>query len=134
MEHPPSGRKPQTATIAAQYGAAMIEPSLRDEIRTHYETHIDDEDGRLRSGLGRLELARAQKIVRRHLPPGPLRVLDVGGATGVHAEWLLADRHHVHLIDPVDREAILEAARAVESEPSLLGLSPHLIAMARRRG
>ena len=27
------------------------------------------------------------------------RVVDVGGATGVHAEWLLADGHTVHLVD-----------------------------------
>ena len=26
-------------------------------------------------------------------------MLDVGGATGVHAEWLLADGHAVHLVD-----------------------------------
>ena len=39
-----------------------------------------------------------QEIVRRHLPPAA-RVLDVGGATGVHAEWLLDDGHTVHLVD-----------------------------------
>lgn len=26
-----------------------------------------------------------------------MRILDVGGGTGVHAEWLLADGHQVHL-------------------------------------
>lgn len=30
-----------------------------------------------------------------------MRVLDVGGGTGVHAEWLASDGHTVHLIDPV---------------------------------
>ena len=39
-----------------------------------------------------------QEIVRRHLPPA-VRVLDVGGATGVHSEWLLDDGHTVHLVD-----------------------------------
>jgi hypothetical protein len=32
--------------------------------------------------------------------------------------------------DPDRREAMLYAARAVESEPSLLGLSAHLLAVA----
>ncbi|WP_315092901.1 class I SAM-dependent methyltransferase [uncultured Cellulomonas sp.] len=66
-------------------------------IHHHYETAFD-EDQRLRQGLGRLELARVQEIVRRHLHPAS-RVVDVGGATGVHAEWLLDDGHTVHLVD-----------------------------------
>lgn len=66
-------------------------------IHSHYESDFD-EDQRLRQGLGRLELARVQEIVRRHLRPTS-RVLDVGGATGVHAEWLLGDGHTVHLVD-----------------------------------
>lgn len=71
---------------------------LRDQIGHHYEAQID-EDARLRSGIGRLELERVREIVRRSLPSAPARVLDVGGATGVHAEWLLADGHAVHLLD-----------------------------------
>ncbi|MBO3085994.1 class I SAM-dependent methyltransferase [Cellulomonas fengjieae] len=67
------------------------------DLRHHYDT-VYDEDQRLRTGLGRLELARVQEIVRRHLQPAS-RVLDVGGATGVHAEWLLDDGHTVHLVD-----------------------------------
>ncbi len=66
-------------------------------IARHYDTAYD-EDQRLRRGLGRLEFARVQEIVRRHLPPRA-RVLDVGGATGVHSEWLLDDGHTVHLVD-----------------------------------
>lgn len=72
------------------------------EIREHYESEID-EAGRLRSGAGRLEFVRTQEIIRRFLPPGPLRVLDVGGGAGVHAEWLSEDGHLVHVIDPVAR-------------------------------
>src|SRR4051794_28159605 len=71
----------------------MDEPAIHD----HYDTAYD-EDQRLRQGLGRLELLRVQEIVRRHLPP-TARVLDVGGATGVHSEWLLDDGHDVHLVD-----------------------------------
>jgi SAM-dependent methyltransferase len=38
-------------------------------------------------------------------------VLDVGGATGVHAEWLLADGHQVHLMDPLPRHVERATAR-----------------------
>ena len=38
-----------------------------------------------------------------------------------------------HLVErwdtPGDREAILDAARAVESEPSIIGMSGHLLAI-----
>jgi SAM-dependent methyltransferase len=72
--------------------------AMADEpLHRHYDTDID-EDARLRRGLGRLELARVQEIVRRHLAPAS-HVLDVGGATGVHSEWLLDDGHTVHLVD-----------------------------------
>ncbi|HET6774199.1 MAG TPA: class I SAM-dependent methyltransferase [Acidimicrobiales bacterium] len=84
----------------------MAEPPV--EVREHYECEIDEEQ-RLRQGPGLLELARTQEIVRRHLPAGPLRILDVGGGTGVHAAWLADDGHDVHLVDPIDRH--VEAAR-----------------------
>ncbi|MEU0570324.1 hypothetical protein ABZ297_33740 [Nonomuraea sp. NPDC005983] len=45
---------------------------------------------RLREGRGRLEFWRTQDVLRRVLPSAPARVLDVGGGTGVHAEWLAA--------------------------------------------
>jgi hypothetical protein len=35
------------------------------------------------------------------------------------------------MADPVDREIVLECARAVEHVPELLGLSPHLLVVAR---
>jgi SAM-dependent methyltransferase len=41
----------------------------------------------------------------------------------------LADR----LIDPVDRQVVLDCARALERVPELLGIGPHLIATARTR-
>ncbi len=72
---------------------------LRADIRAHYDR--GEEDARLREGRGRLELWRTQDILRRWLPAPPAHVLDVGGASGVHAEWLAADGYHVELIDPV---------------------------------
>jgi SAM-dependent methyltransferase len=85
----------------------------------HYE-HDADESSRLSVGPGRLEFARTQEVIRRHLPAAPVRVLDVGGGTGVHAMWLAGDGHHVELVDPVPRHvaaaALLEpVAGSIES-------------------
>lgn len=74
-------------------------PGFASEILDYYEQ--GREDDRLRTGGGRLELWRTQQILRRHLPPAPARVMDIGGGSGVHAEWLANDGHEVHLIDPV---------------------------------
>jgi SAM-dependent methyltransferase len=74
-------------------------PGLGRDILDYYEQ--GREDARLRTGDGRLELWRTQQILRRYLPPTPARVLDIGGGSGVHAEWLANDGYDVHLIDPV---------------------------------
>jgi SAM-dependent methyltransferase len=72
---------------------------MDSDILRHYER--DQENGRLREGEGRLELWRTQDVLRRVLPSAPGRVIDVGGGTGVHAEWLIADGYTVELYDPV---------------------------------
>ncbi len=69
------------------------------EIIRHYESN--DESPRITEGLGRLELLRTREVVRRHLPDAPLRILDVGGATGVHAQWLADEGYSVHIVDLV---------------------------------
>lgn len=79
------------------------------EVVEHYEQI--DEDSRITRGLGRLELVRTQEVLRRHLPDAPLQILDVGGATGVHARWLAADGHAVHIVDVVP--AHVEHARGL---------------------
>jgi SAM-dependent methyltransferase len=72
--------------------------TLPPEIAAYYQR--GEEDQRLRSGAGRLEYWRTQDVLRR-LVPTSSRVLDVGGGSGVHAEWLAEEGHHVELIDPV---------------------------------
>ncbi|GAA2121994.1 class I SAM-dependent methyltransferase [Glycomyces algeriensis] len=73
---------------------------LETEIESYYERGGERE--RLtRNARGRLEFARMQDLLRRKLPGAGLDVLDVGGATGVHAKWLAEDGHRVTLIDPV---------------------------------
>ncbi|HKA85237.1 MAG TPA: methyltransferase domain-containing protein [Acidimicrobiales bacterium] len=68
-----------------------------DVVVAHYEA--SREQDRLVGGLAELELVRTREILRRHLPPPPRRILDVGGATGVHAAWLLEAGYRVHLVD-----------------------------------
>jgi SAM-dependent methyltransferase len=69
-------------------------------IQTFYRDRYVEDDRLLRRGHGRLEFLRTQELLRRWLPPSAV-VLDVGGATGVHARWLAADGHQVTLVDPV---------------------------------
>jgi ubiquinone/menaquinone biosynthesis C-methylase UbiE len=94
-----------------------VERDVADVV-AHYEASLEEE--RLSGGLAALELLRTQEILRRHLPPAPSRVLDVGGGTGVHADWLLADGHAVHLLDITPRHvrAALEGlgARGLTAE------------------
>jgi ubiquinone/menaquinone biosynthesis C-methylase UbiE len=80
------------------------------EIVEHYEGV--DEDARLRSGINQLEFLRVQEILRQHLPAPPANVVDVGGATGVHAEWLARDGYRVHLVD-VTPGHVEQAARTL---------------------
>jgi SAM-dependent methyltransferase len=70
-----------------------------------------DEHARLTglSSQGPLEHTRTQELIRQRLAPGA-RVLDVGGATGVHAAPLAADGYDVLLVDPVAGQV----ARAAE--------------------
>ncbi|MET9382761.1 class I SAM-dependent methyltransferase [Streptomyces sp. NPDC002928] len=75
---------------------------VRDDILDYYAR--GKEDARLREGgapAGRLEFWRTQDVLRRLLPTPPAQVLDVGGGSGVHAEWLARDGYGVELVDPV---------------------------------
>jgi ubiquinone/menaquinone biosynthesis C-methylase UbiE len=69
-------------------------------IQEFYRDRYVEDDRLIRSGHGRLEFVRTQELLRRWLPPAS-DVLDVGGATGIHARWLAEDGHRVTLVDPV---------------------------------
>jgi SAM-dependent methyltransferase len=76
----------------------------------NYYTDEYVEADRLRaSAVGRLELLRTQELLRRHLPEAGSAVADIGGGTGAHAAWLVADGHDVVLVDLVP--AHVEAVR-----------------------
>jgi len=60
-----------------------------------------------------------------------LSVVDLVGVEG--PGWLLPDLS-TRWMDAIQRAHVLNAARAVEREPSLLGLSAHLMVVARKLG
>lgn len=84
----------------------MSEWALAADIEQFYD--LGGERDRLHAGpAGRLEFLRVQEMLRRLLTGTGLRVLDVGGGTGVHAAWLAADGHRVTLVDPVASQVAL---------------------------
>jgi SAM-dependent methyltransferase len=84
-----------------------VVPRVPDEVIRHYQSI--DEGRRIAEGFVQLELVRTQDILRRHLGGIPMRILDVGGAKGIHAAWLAEDGHDVCIVDPVPSH--IEVAR-----------------------
>lgn len=60
-----------------------------------------DEQNRLKSHWGQIELVRTQEIIKRYLADPPQVILDVGGGPGVYSAWLAQLGYEIHLIDPV---------------------------------
>ncbi len=87
------------------------------KMQEHYAQVQEAE--RLSAGIGELERVRAQDVLARHLPQAPARILDVGGAAGVHALWLARQGYEVYLSDPVPKhvEEAKEASRAQAQFP-----------------
>lgn len=74
---------------------------LDPTILSFYRDRYREGERLTRSAHGRVEFLRTQELLRRYLPAAPATVLDVGGGTGVHAQWLAGDGYTVHLVDPV---------------------------------
>jgi ubiquinone/menaquinone biosynthesis C-methylase UbiE len=93
------------------------EATRSSKMQEHYAAVQEAE--RLAAGVGELERVRTQDVLKRHLPKAPARILDVGGAAGVHALWLARDGYEVHLSDPVPKhvEQAAEASRAQAEFP-----------------
>lgn len=91
-----------------------LEPTILE-----WYTHVEDESTRLtRAPHHRVELLRTREIIGRFLGEGPMDVVDVGGAAGIHAGWLAGLGHRVTLVDPVPRH--------VEAAAQLPGVTAHL--------
>ncbi|MET9958103.1 methyltransferase domain-containing protein [Streptomyces sp. NPDC006326] len=102
-------------------------PAVRQEIIDFY-THSDEAARLHTTATGTLELERTRELLRRHLPPAPARVLDVGGGPGTHAHWLAADGYTVHIVDPVPKH--VSQADALDGVTSELGDARRLTAAA----
>ncbi|MFE7838704.1 class I SAM-dependent methyltransferase [Streptomyces sp. NPDC057474] len=89
----------------------MTTPEVAPEIVRFYTETIDEADRLSTTADGHLEMVRTQELLRRHLPPPPARILDVGGGPGTHARWLVADGYDVHVVDPISRH-LTQAERA----------------------
>ncbi|MGW6388903.1 class I SAM-dependent methyltransferase [Streptomyces sp. NPDC055103] len=103
-------------------------PAVRPEIIDFYTR--SDEAARLQTtATGTLEFTRTRELLRRHLPPAPARVLDVGGGPGTHARWLADDGYTVHVVDPVPKH--VTQAAAIDGVTAELGDARRLTAAAR---
>ncbi|MEV0672024.1 class I SAM-dependent methyltransferase [Mycobacterium sp. NPDC050441] len=79
----------------------MDQPDLDLRIQEYYTSRFTESERlRTRSAQGRLEFERVQELIGARIEPRS-RILDVGGATGVHAAALAEQGHEVVLIDPV---------------------------------
>lgn len=97
------------------------------DVEKHYASGYEDE--RLKSGSGKLELARVRELMDRYLPPPPALVLDIGGGTGIHAFWLAARGYEVRLLDLVPLH--VELARRASAGASGAGLAEAIVGDAR---
>ena len=81
-------------------------PGLPPEAEAHYRSYQED----VRLDRHWVERVRTQQVLGRVLPSEPVDVLDVGGATGVHAAWLAEQGHRVTLVDALPEH--VEQARS----------------------
>lgn len=98
------------------------------EIIRHYDEV--DEQSRLRQGWFRLEQARTQELILRHLPAPSATIVDAGGGAGVYACWLANRGYQVHLIDPVPKH--VDQARAASAQQPEHPLASAEVGDARR--
>jgi SAM-dependent methyltransferase len=74
-----------------------------------------DERSRLTFREGHVEYLRTRELLERRLPPPPRRVLDIGGADGVHAAWLAELGYDVEVIDIVSSHVDAATARGLRA-------------------
>ena len=102
---------------------------MRPEARAHYEEDASERD-RLTQGHGVLEFLRTQELLARHLPPPPARILDVGGAAGIHAFPLAEQGYEVDLVDPVELHVRQAREASAASPAQLRSAEPHCASCA----
>ncbi|MDO5094686.1 MAG: class I SAM-dependent methyltransferase, partial [Propionibacteriaceae bacterium] len=90
----------------------MEQAALDRRIQQFYSRFAEAERLTTMSAAGRLELERIQELLRARLKPGS-HIIDVGGATGVHATWLAAEGHDVVLVDPIASQVEIAAQAGI---------------------
>lgn len=79
----------------------MEQADIDTAIQQYYSRVFDEADRLVeRSAQGALEFIRTQELVTERIAAAS-RIIDIGGATGVHAEPLADGGHSVVLVDPV---------------------------------
>src|SRR5579883_2047285 len=84
------------------------------EVADHYSSGYEEK--RLLEGLGELEFARSQEIIKRYLSPAPMRIIDIGGGPGLYSCWLAQQGYEVDLIDALPLH-VEQAQKASQAEP-----------------
>lgn len=85
-----------------------------------FDEHLEDWLSHTSTPWGRLRYALVREVLARHLPAGPLEVLDVGGADGRDARALADLGHSVTVLDPAP--GLVERARAAGLSAEVGGL------------
>jgi len=98
---------------------------MQEEVKDFYDSY--NEDGRLTRHD--LEFTRSKEIISRYLVKEKMRIVDMGGASGVYSFWLASLGHDVHLLD-LTRKHIEKAKTKAESTG--VHLSEYLCADARQ--
>jgi ubiquinone/menaquinone biosynthesis C-methylase UbiE len=86
-------------------------PELDPTIAEYYNRA--PEEDRLAQGPFLLEEMRTREVIERHARRPPATVLDVGGAAGAYALWLVDAGYTVHLVDAVPRLVAEAHSRSV---------------------
>ena len=84
---------------------------MLEQVRDFYTEY--NEDGRL--GRHSLELVRSQEIISRYLRRDPMRIADIGGASGAYSFWLASQGHDVCLLDITPKHIGLAMRKAEET-------------------
>ncbi len=93
----------------------MTEQPVHPEVINHYASGY--EQVRLSRFAGVLEFARTQELIRRHAPPPPAVVYDIGGGPGSYAFWLGDLGYQVHLLDILSLHVDLARQEAHHHRP-----------------
>lgn len=104
---------PEQRDLPQQQHAQIQNPNLEEKIMKTIDHHVLEryntgiERNRLRTGIGHIEFARTQELLREYLPSAPAVIYDIGGAYGEYAWWLASLGYEVHLFDLSERNILM---------------------------